>query len=355
MSGGGIVTGAVLLLSAGPARGAAEPTDPHAVVRGMVVSCPGAGLEWGTDEMVRTMETLRGLGVNWIAIHPYGDIDDDGTVGRGPIDALYRAPSWLTRPIREAHRLGLKVCVTPHIAYWGSRFSWAGEIGFDDEASWRRFFATYEEWLLRVARLAGEADGFSVGTELDRTVHRETEWRRIIARVRSEVDAPLTYCSGWDTYREVPFWDALDAVGVQGYFPLVRHDRIPTDEELTAGWAAVVRELESFARERNRRVVLGELGYNRSLRAAVQPWEYEQDADPRAADLQRRCLDTALQSLSGSSEIAGAFLWKWFPGEAERGNFRQSAPELRAVIREHWGSAAPPSGGVSGPAAQRTP
>lgn len=333
---------------------AAEPADPHAVVRGMVVSCHGAGLEWGTDEMVRTMETLSDLGVNWIAIHPYGDIADDGTVGRGRVDAMYRDPSWLTRPIREAHRLGLKIHVTPHLAYWGSRFSWAGEIGFEDEESWRRFFAGYEEWLLRVARLAKEADGFSVGTELDRTVHREQEWRGIIARVRDEIDAPLTYSAGWDSYRRVPFWDALDAVGVQAYFPLVDHEGIPTDEELAAGWAVVVRELETFARERNRRVVLGELGYNRSLNAAVRPWEYDQQDDPRAADLQRRCLDTALATLAGSPEIVGAFLWKWFPGERTRGNFRQSAPELRAVIRENWGSASRPTGDASEPAGSRS-
>ena len=91
--------------------------DPYAEVRGMTISCHGIGLEWGTDEMVRTMAELRDLGVNWIAIHPYAGIGRDGTVGGGRLDRLYADPTWLTRPIAEAHRLGLKIMIKPHIAY----------------------------------------------------------------------------------------------------------------------------------------------------------------------------------------------------------------------------------------------
>ncbi|HMB71729.1 MAG TPA: hypothetical protein VKU85_20625, partial [bacterium] len=69
----------------------------------MTISCPGAGREWGSEEMVGTLGILAGLGVNWVAIHPYGGIANDGTVGRGRIDRLYEDPYWLTRAIREAH------------------------------------------------------------------------------------------------------------------------------------------------------------------------------------------------------------------------------------------------------------
>jgi hypothetical protein len=315
---------------------AAATEDPYAIVRGVTVSCPGAGLEWGSDDMVRTLAILEGLGVNWVAIHPYGGIRDDGTVGRSRIDRLWEDPSWLTRAIRAAHAKGIKIMITPHVAYWGSRFEYRAAVSFDDEASWARFFGTYEEFIVRVARLSTEADAFVVGSELDRTTHREREWRRIIAAVRREFRGPMTYAAGWDAYAKVAFWDALDVVAVQGYFPLVQHEGVPTDAELTAAWSRIVADLESFGRARGRRVVLGELGYNRSLSAAVRPWEYPQDAVPEAEVLQTRCLDAALGALSKSRGVAGAFLWKWFPGEVSRGNFLASTPAMRNVIARYW-------------------
>ena len=59
-----------------------------------------------------------------------------------------------------------------------------------------------------------------MGTELDRLTGHQEEWRRIIAEVREVTAARLTFASNWTHFENVPFWDALDAVGVQAYFPL---------------------------------------------------------------------------------------------------------------------------------------
>lgn len=318
------------------AAGGSDGSDPFARIRGMTISCPGAGLEWGSEDMVQTLGILADLGVNWVAIHPYGGVRNDGTVGQSRIDRLYDNPYWLTRAIDEAHAHGMKILIKPHLAYWGSGFSWRGDITFETEAEWSRFFATYREWIVRVAKLCGKADGFAVGTEMDGTMAFESEWRSIIADVRREVHAPLTYSASWNRYQEVPFWDALDAISVQSYFPLVEHEQAPTDEELRRGWRTIVAQLEQYGLAHDRPIVLGELGYNRSLEAAIRPWEYRTHSDPAAEELQVRCLETALDALAQSSGIKGAFLWKWFPGEVSRGNFLKSTPAMRGVISRHW-------------------
>lgn len=327
---------AVALAAASIAAGTVRD-DPYARIHGMTVSCPGVGQIWGTDEMVRTMEELKTLGVNWIAIHPYAAIGDDGTVGGSRMEEMYRDPLWLTRPIAEAHRLGLKLMIKPHLAYWGSRFPWSGAIAFETAEQWDRFFDSYESWIALVAGLCKEADAFVVGTELDRTVQYEERWRKIIRRVRQTTPVPLTYSAAWDAYEKVGFWDALDAIGIQGYFPLVDHEELPSEAEVARSWAQLVLRLESYGRSHNRKVVLGELGYNRSRFAAVRPWEYAQ-VGAEGEEVQRRCLDAALQALERSEIVAGAFLWKWFPGEHGRfrGDFLQSSKAMRKVIAAHW-------------------
>ena len=323
-----------------PARPRALATEPGLKVYGMTVSAHRAGQSWGTDAMVPTMGRLKTLGVSWSAIHPYGGLRADGTVGstRGP---LPDDVPWLKRPIAEAHRLGLKIMIKPHLAYWHSPFSWRGAIEFETEEQWNRFFLTYAQWITRLAEICADADAFVVGTELDRTVRYEARWRAIIESIRARTGAPLTYAANWDAYQRVPFWDALDVIGVQAYFPLVQHEEVPEAEELAASWRRITAELEKFGRKHDRKILLSELGYDCSVVAAARPWESHRRGrrEPGAEEIQRRCLEAALGAVEESEAVVGAFLWKWFPGESARGSHIMSTPVMQAVIREQWGAA----------------
>ena len=310
--------------------------DPYATVQGMTITCPRAGQVWGTDLMVETMAKLKAMGVNWVTIHPYGGISGNGNVGRGMIDRLYQESRWLTRAIDEAHALGLKIMIKPHIAYWGSPFGWRGEIEFHSDEDWDRFFYTYNQWITKVAEVTRNADAFVVGTELDRTVHFEDQWRAIIGNIRALTDAPLTYAAGWDRYEEVHFWDDLDVIGIQAYFPLADHEDPPSQQALDEAWSELADRLEGYADKLNRKILFTELGYNRSLHAAVRPWEYRQHRGADAEAIQVRCTRAALAALERSDVLVGAFMWKWFPGEGNYGNFIQSSPAVRSVIADFW-------------------
>lgn len=308
-------------------------------VRGMTVSCPTWGWEWGTDAMVQSLDVLAEEGVTWVSIHPYAQIRADGTVSGGAW-AADDPPEWIVRPIAEARKRGMKILIKPHLAYWGSGFSWRGDIAFETEAQWARFFASYGEWMERVALAARGADALAVGTELDRTVHRDTEWRQAIVRMRSVFSGALTYAANWDSYEKVPFWNAVDVIGIQAYFPLGDATR-PTlsDDELAERWSAIMSRLAVLGRTHDRHVVFTELGYSAALSAHVAPWKGGA-FDPAGEALQVRALSAALRAIDQEPTVIGAFLWKWFPGEPAIGDFRMSSPAMRAVIRRLWG--APP-------------
>lgn len=338
-----VVPTIVLLLLAGlaPSETAVAPVEAargasRAEVQGVTISCPGSGRIWGSDAMVTTMERLASIGVNWVAIHPYAGIRADGTVGGSRMSRMYADSTWMTRPIEEAHRLGLKIMVKPHLAHWGSPFSWRGAIAFETEAQWSRFFESYERWIIEVAEICADADAFVVGTELDRTVHHEQPWRRIITSVRGVTDAPLTFASNWDCYTSVPFWDALDVIGIQAYFPLATEQQEATPEQIRDAWKRLRTQLEQYARTEGKSILFSELGYDRSPHAAHRPWEPRRRGQAMDEPLQQVCLEAALRSIAESDSIIGAFLWKWFPGELERSNFLMSTPAMQQVIRRHW-------------------
>lgn len=303
-------------------------------IRGITLSTHGGGRDWGSDGAAQALSEIAGLGANWVAIHPYARIDADGSVRfhRFPPGA---PPPHLARPIREAHARGLKLLVKPHLAYWGSPFAWRGEIEFADDATWERFWRSYTEWIVTLAGALREADGFVVGTELDRTLRFEGAWRRLISEVRSASPVPLTYAANWTDFERVPFWDALDVIGIQAYFP-ISDSALPDRAALRAGWRGLTARLRDYASSRNRPIVFTELGYNRSHRAAREPWRYDVDG-PEAEALQALCLATALESIEAEPEILGAFLWKWFPAPRMEGrNFQLATPRLTDVIRRAW-------------------
>lgn len=305
-------------------------------IRGVVISCQTWGHEWGSDAMVEALREVKALGANWVQIHPYAGVSRDGTVSMGRLPEDGSTPRWLSRPIEEAHALGLRIAIVPHLAGWRAGWKWRGDITFETAEQWQRFFATYQAWIVRMAQYCREADGFSVGSELDRTIPgHETEWRKMIAAVRNETRAALTYGANWPDYRAVPFWDALDVIGISAYFPLVSHDRTPTAAEIDAAWRRIYPEIAQYARAQNREVVFLELGYDASTRAALEPWVSGR-GEPGGPAVQELCLDRALAALQGPTGVMGAFLWKWFPGEYRREDYKLQSPALRQVIGRHW-------------------
>src|SRR5262249_34027245 len=147
----------------------------------------------------RTLAHLRDLGADWISITPFG-------FQRSPQDATFRwggGGRWgesddrLREVTAQAHALGLKVMLKPHL--WLRPPAWCGEIDPGTPEGWRRWFDTYDEFLAHYAALAREAgiDALCVGNELERSVVKGDEWRRLIARARSIYPGPLTYGASW--------------------------------------------------------------------------------------------------------------------------------------------------------------
>jgi len=307
---------------------------PIKQLTGITISCQGSGRIWATDAFASELDTLAGAGANAVSIHPYGRIHGDGRVTYRWISG--EVPDYVTRPVQEAKDRGLAMMMKPHLAYWGSPFSWRGAIKFEDPADRARFFETYEQWIVSLAQETRNADIFVVGTELEGLTSFEKEWRHLIAEVRKVTAAKLTYAANWDNYQKVPFWDALDFVGIQAYFPLASETN-PTDKTLRASWSKIMQVLDDFGEVKGKQILFTELGYNRSTRAAKEPWDYHQESNPEATDLQRRCLTIALEAAEKhSSRIAGVFLWKWFVGPAPHENFYLNENHMIEVITTAW-------------------
>ncbi len=309
--------------------------DPLPFFKGVTVSAQTWGTEWQTPEMAQTLDELKSLGVNSFAIHPYARIAEDGHVRFRTVDENRH----ITVPLDWARERGMSVMVIPHIAYWGTKFLWRGEIDFARPEEWDNFFADYESWIVEMARVAQahQAPIFCVGLEFTHAEKFSERWLKIIAAVRAVYFGKLTYGGNWNDFENVKFWDALDYIGVLAYFPLTKTPN-PSETEIAAAWDQRCAELARFSkRNGNKQFIFVEIGYNESAKAAAEPWSFKTGGD-NAVEIQSRCIEAALALPEKHPFLAGMFFWKWFPEipSREQENFRLQTPEIKALIAKHW-------------------
>jgi hypothetical protein len=218
------------------------------------------------------------------------------------------------RAISAAKNEGLRVVLKPHVDRDddGDR----AEITPTDPPRW---FAAYREFVAHYAEMAASAgiDEFVIGTELAGTSGDEAAWRAVIAVARSSYRGPITYAANYDEFERIRFWDALDAIGIDAYFPLASGPT--TDPEtLVRAWAPIVDELEALSAATGKPVLFTEAGYPSQVGAAVAPYDWEQSKRASNAE-QAAGYEALFTAFEGRPWFLGVYWWMWddLPGRTD--------------------------------------
>ncbi len=243
--------------------------------------------------------------------------------------------------IKKLHGSGIKVMLKPHLDLMESDGKWRGEIGFGDSDSWKAWFESYGNFILKYATLAEKekVDLFCIGTELTNTTLSEPGlWRELIQKVRAVYTGPLTYAANWDEeFDGIEFWDELDYVGIDPYFPLVSSAN-PDKEELMQVWGDWLGMIEDWQKQVDKPVLFTEIGYKSAVGATDEPWQH---APLGKADvqLQADCYDALLETFWDKPWFYGVYWWYYgvntkMGGPFHRGFTPQNKPAQKIV--EKW-------------------
>ena len=271
---------------------------------------------------------LRTLGVTQITLVSFGwqRAADAPRVRIDTSDGWYSESHRGIRTLaRQADSLGMGVILKPHIWIGGyDEQQDRSEISFDSSKKWARWETSYRRFLMIYARLAAEidADALVLGTELSSVATTRPGFFRALAdTARTVYDGNLTYAANWhDEYQQIEFWDALDYVGVQAYFPLVDTPN-PSLDTLQDRWRQHKAELAALHRRTGKQIFFTEIGYRSARSAAAAPWRWpERDGGRVPADstLQARCYRAFLSTMRDTPWFTGAIIWKWHPRHSEQ-------------------------------------
>jgi hypothetical protein len=281
------------------------------------------------------LRQMAAVGARWVQINPTWYQDDPtgsriGPSARTPTDTGVQAV------IAEAHRLGLKVFLKPLLDLAPDGSTYRGTIRPADRAAW---FAAYRAFIGHYAQLAArqQVEQFGVGTELAGVSGDRAGWLQVVASVRQRYGGPIVYAANHDEYRAVAFWDAVDLIGVDAYWPLSAR---PTSDvrALQQAWTPIVAELAAFAGQHRRRILFTEAGYPSQRGSTTAPWSWSTSTTPDQ-DEQAAAYRALLTSVHDRSWWAGVFWWVWdVPLAGNGGDPLGYTPRGKAAekVLRHW-------------------
>lgn len=293
------------------------------------------------------LDPVVDLGAGWIAVIPYAFVDPEDPAVVFDRERQYwgERSEGVAATIEWAQGRGLRVLLKPHL--WVRGQGWPGEFEPHGDEAWATFLDGYRDYILRFAAVADSTGAamFSVGTEVDIVAEKRPDyWRSLIADVRARYDGALTYAVNWDEHADIGFWDALDLIGIDAYFPLLDHST-PVVDDLIAAWEPWVEELEATSARFGRPLLFTEFGYRSIDGAAGRQWELPEGREARGLPHNEEAQAAAYEALFrvwwDRPDFAGGFLWEWHSGAPSARwiatDFTPRGKRAETVVREWYG------------------
>ena len=268
------------------------------------------------------IKPVLNVNANYVAIMPFGFIRDIAH----PEIKFDSDQQWfgetkagVTQYISILRKHDLKIMLKPQIWVWHGEYT--GYIKMDKEEDWLLLEKTYSNFILEFAEVA-EKNGveiFCIGTELDYFIkNRPQFWIGLIRAIRNIYKGKLTYASNWDEYKRTSFWNDLDYIGIDAYFP-VSDSRTPTVDACKIGWEAHKHEIKHYADSLKLPVLFTEYGYRSMDFAAKEPWKSDRSMTAVNLNAQANATQALYETFWDEPWFAGGFVWKWFHNHYEVG------------------------------------
>ncbi len=338
------LAGALAVLLAGCGAAAPRPAW-HLSVRGMTYAGYSGPVFCRAASDARLAE-LPALHVNTLALVPVWYQATAASTTIAPWPGISPTDACVLHAMATARRLGLRVILKPFVDVRDG--TWRALIRPADWAAW---FASYRAFIAHYARLATEGGAWAlvVGTELSSSdASQPARWRSVIASARRGFAGPLTYAADWPQYRAIAFWNDLNWIGIDAYFPLAPGPS-PSASRLLGAWQPWLAQITAWHPDKP--VLLTEIGYRSERGATADPAVFNRGAPPDPA-LQAAAFRAAFRALTPQPWLMGT-LWFWWDnpstadhagGPLDRGYTPRGKP-AQPVLAKWYGRWAAERGG----------
>lgn len=327
----------VVFLSLRCSESLIEPVPDHVLtMKGFTyTSFTADGFQQGSERNA-VGELKSQINNNWIALTVFEyqsspaswDIAPN-TTGTNPLNGQVWSTTSTEEDIREGARqartYNMQIMLKPQIDLYTGE--WRASITPDAQGVW---FRTYAAMMMKYARLASDLhiEMLCIGTEYVVATQPKfsAQWRALIGTLRQIYSGSLTYASNWNganaygvvtpEFQQVEFWNELDVIGVDTYFPLTHSSEDSLPDYQTALDRAIrsSQAIGATSFRYGKPVVITEIGIQSVKGALAAPWDYSLGASPGAVidnTVQEFYYSVMIDALGKQSWCSGMFWWHW--------------------------------------------
>ena len=244
--------------------------------------------------------------------------------------------------IEELQKANIKIMLKPQIWVWHGKFT--GHIKMTNEADWKTLESTYTDFIMLYAALAQEkqVEMLCIGTELEQfVVNRPDFWKKLIQQIKTVYKGKLTYAANWDEFKRTPFWEQLDFIGIDAYFP-INHKKTPSLNDGVNAWKTHKPIIKSFSDKYNKPILFTEFGYRSVDYSGKEPWESDRSMTSVNLEAQSNLTQALFDSFWAEDWFAGGFIWKWHHNYKDSGGENNSryTPQnkpVEVIIKKQYG------------------
>jgi hypothetical protein len=332
-------------------------------------------ISYEADEYLETPQgptgtaDLRETGANYTAVMATWYVQTYDSTSIAP-DSSSPTDAAVVAAIQNLQAQGITVTLKPHVdsldGIWRGDFTWptADTTTAEQQAWLTAWFTSYQAFILHFAQIASENNVgvMVIGTEFAKLTGNtcagscRTYWDEyVINPLRAKYpNLTLAYganaASAGDEFTTVTFWDDVDIIGVDGYFPLTNHAD-PTVAQLTAAWTTASGNTSGFAPELalknlqsshpSKPLIFTELGYTSTAGTNEAPYNFTPTGSFDLTE-QEDCYEAFFEVFSQeTSWMKGIFWWDWSvspPGANDTGYSPQTKPAGTTTLPEWYGS-----------------
>lgn len=291
------------------------------------------------------IEPIINISANYAAIMPFGfirDLEHPDIIFNTDRQWFGETEKGSKQYINTLKQKGIKTMMKPQIWVWRGEFT--GFIKMNSEEEWLQLEETYTNFIMQYAKVAEEThtELFCIGTELENFVaHRPEFWTQLINKIRKVYKGKLTYASNWNEYTKTPFWDQLDFIGIDAYFPL-SDVQTPSLEDCKAGWQKHKSEIKTYSEKFKKPILFTEYGYRSVDYSAKAPWVSDVEMDEVNMEAQLNATHALFDEFWNEDWFAGGFIWKWFHNHEKAGGesdnqFTPQNKPVEEIVRKYYG------------------
>jgi len=281
------------------------------------------------------------------------------TTGRNPLTggvwSTTSTEADVREGIRQARLQQMHVMLKPHLDLYSGE--WRAMVRPDTQGNW---FRSYTAMILRYARLASElnVELLCIGTEfVVATQPAYTQsWLALADSVRRYYGGRLTYAANWNgasaagitqpEFEQVEFWDRLDYIGIDAYYPLTNSigDPVPRLETAKSRMQTPMQEIGAVASRWRKPVVVTEVGIQSVRGALASPWDFSLGKAAGAVpdnSVQELYYRAIVETIGDQSWCAGIFWWNWdsVPSSYEATDYTPRRKPAARILQEWYGAA----------------